>query len=109
MTLAELRAEGQRLYTEVEDYYEESYKKLDSQGLHDLRIISYKREEINQKQSKLLMANAKKFEALVEAEIKKQPNLEKLMRTLCADFLRTRTQMSETGKRFFNEKVSDFF
>ena len=108
MTLAELRAEGQRLYSEVEAFCEEGYKRI-GQGSHDFVTISYQREELNRKQAEMLMTNARRFETLVEAELKNRPGLEKLLRACCADFLRTRAQMSEIGKRFFNEKVSDFF
>lgn len=40
MTLAELRAEGQRLYSEVEAFCEEGYKRI-GQGSRDFVTISY--------------------------------------------------------------------
>ena len=102
MTLEELRAEGRKLYSEVETFYVENSRKIDSlRASRDFVTISCRREELNRKQAEMLMANAKQFEALVETELRNRPDLEKLLRGYCADFLRTRHQMSETGRCFF--------
>lgn len=101
MTLAELRAEGQRLYSEAEAFCEEGYKRI-GQGSRDFVTISYQREELNRKQADMLMTNAKRFETLVEAELKNRPDLEKLLRACCADFLRTQLHISRLSSSLLN-------